>query len=84
MPETCPVGHHCNDPAEVSVCQPGTYQNSENQKTCKLCESGHYCPDLEMSQMFRCQIGTYQNNKGQINCIRCPEKTNCIQGMNSI
>ena len=84
MPKTCPVGHHCNDPAELFQCQPGTYQNDTNTTVCKPCELGQYCPTNGMDTTIPCHIGTYQNLTGQKECIPCPEKTNCIQGMNII
>ena len=82
LPETCPVGHHCNDPAELFQCQPGTYQNEPNATVCKPCELGQYCPDNGMDTTIPCHIGFHQNTTEQTECVRCPEKTNCTQGMN--
>ena len=84
IPETCPVGYHCENPAELFRCQPGTYQNDLNTKSCKLCELGNYCPNHGMDTTFPCHIGFYQNQKGQTECIKCPAQTNCIEGMNLI
>ena len=84
MPETCPVGHHCNNTALMIHCQPGTYQNDQNMTSCKLCELGHFCPNHGMDTTVACHIGTYQNQTGQTQCINCPEKTICSKGMKII
>jgi len=83
MPKICPVGHHCNNTTEMFKCQPGTYQDDENAIICKPCKRGRYCPSPGMIKAIYCHIGTYQNRTGQSECIQCPEKTNCIKGMNS-
>ena len=84
MPETCPVGHHCKNTAQLFQCEPGTYQNERNMTSCKLCELGHFCPNHEMDTTVACHIGFYQNQTGQTQCLKCPEKTNCTQGMKMI
>ena len=84
LPETCPVGHHCENPAELFQCQRGTYQNDLNSTSCKQCELGNYCPKHGMDTTIPCHIGTYQNQIGQTTCMKCPAQTNCIEGMNLI
>ena len=84
IPQTCPVGHHCENPSEVTSCLPGTYQDQENSPACKSCEVGHYCPNTAMSKPYSCRIGAYQNQPGQTNCISCPRFTNCVTGKNQI
>ena len=81
-PETCPVGYHCKNTMEITVCPAGSYQNQTNSDFCKQCELGHWCPYSGMTKPSPCPIGTYQDEKGQFWCKGCPRRNKCLEGMN--
>ena len=81
-PETCPIGYHCKNTMEVTICQSGSYQNQTNSDFCKQCELGHWCPYSGMSTPIPCPVGTYQNEKGQSSCKTCPRWNKCLEGTN--
>lgn len=38
------------------MCQPGTYQDLEGQKSCKICTAGSYCGDSGMEDPVLCSV----------------------------
>ncbi|XP_064629299.1 uncharacterized protein LOC135488586 [Lineus longissimus] len=57
----CPLGHKCPlGSAAPVVCEAGTFQDMEEQPTCKTCPPGYFCPmESKSYEKNVCQTGHY-------------------------
>ena len=79
-PTPCPAGMY-GTPGNCDSCQPGTYQNSTGQSSCKDCPIGAKCPDSGMTDYKLCESGTYTDTTKQTSCKTCPAGNSCKFGV---
>ncbi len=53
-------GHYALEGSTMQIkCEAGTYSDTSRAATCKLCDSGKYCPEIGMDAGIPCPAGYY-------------------------
>ena len=55
-------------------CEPGRYQDQQNQASCKLCEEGRYQDLMGQTTCKPCDMGTFAANVSYSACLGKDEK----------
>ena len=80
----CPIGRYSvrngtSRSDQCSVCDIGTYTDTEGQSVCLQCKPGHRCPGINFvgsyGLMVPCTVGNYQPNASMSVCIPCEAGT---------
>lgn len=81
----CPKGSYCPANSYIDLkCKPGTYQDAEQQTTCKICPAGSYCPTSGLIDPTSCAtaFSNFYCPEGSINPSKCPIGT-FVQNQNT-